>query len=163
MADRQSLIGKNSATGAAPSAPPQAAPPPYAPPSSGYGAGGGGYQSGPSGYAAHPGYQQQQQHTTVIVTRQQPVHVPVEVKPPNYIAMSVLTMLFCCFLFGLIALIMSFQSDSAWARGDRDEAHRLSMAARKWNVISIVGGVFFTAGWVITVIAVSVSVNSYSY
>lgn len=54
----------------------------------------------------------------------QPVEtrVFVDVKPSNYIVMSVITMLFFCFIFGLIALFMGLQVGrwgvvcSWWAR-----------------------------------------------
>ena len=41
----------------------------------------------------------------------QPVEtrVFVDVKPSNYIVMSVITMLFFCFIFGLIALFVGLQ------------------------------------------------------
>jgi len=47
----------------------------------------------------------------IQVVQGQPVqsHVLVELKPPNYVVMSVITMLFFCFIFGLIALLLSLQ------------------------------------------------------
>ena len=40
----------------------------------------------------------------------------VEVKPSNYIVMSVITMLFFCFIFGLIALFVGMQV-GGWVGG----------------------------------------------
>ena len=97
--------------------------------SGGYGTAGGGYQ--PAGYAT-PGYQQH--NTTVIVTRQQPVHtVAMEIKPPNYMVMSVLSMLFCCFLFGLIALIMSVQVSTVCS----SKTGRLLLAACLVDIVGL--------------------------
>ena len=36
-------------------------------------------------------------------------HVYIDSKPENYLVLSVLTMFFCCFICGLIALIYSLQ------------------------------------------------------
>ena len=74
---------------------PQQAPPGY---SAGSPAQGGGYQG------------TQQANTTIYIQPQQQARtVVVEVKPPNYIVPSVLTMLFCCWIFGLIGLIVGLQ------------------------------------------------------
>ena len=64
----------------------------------------------PSGYGtAGGGYQQPQQNTTVIVSQPVRTVTTLEVQPPNYLVMSILTMLFCSFWCGLVALIMSLQ------------------------------------------------------
>ena len=50
-------------------------------------------------------------HMHMQVVQGQPIRsqVFVELKPPNYVIMSVITMLFFCFIFGLIALLLSLQ------------------------------------------------------
>lgn len=48
-------------------------------------------------------------HTTIAQPRPAVVQTNIHVKPPNYVVMSVITMLFCCFLFGLIGLVVGLQ------------------------------------------------------
>lgn len=59
-----------------------------------------------------PGYGYGGQHgNTVIVTQARPVEsrVFVEIKPPNYVVLSIITLLFFCWIFGLIGLIVGLQ------------------------------------------------------
>lgn len=89
-----------------------------------------------------PAFQMQQSHIAVVSS--QPVHAPVhyvQVKPPNHIILSVITMIFFCWVFGLIALLFAIQVDSAWNSGDRQRAQQRSGAARGWSMAGIVFGV----------------------
>ena len=47
----------------------------------------------------------------MIVTQARPVEsrVFVEIKPPNYVVLSIITLLFFCWIFGLIGLIVGLQ------------------------------------------------------
>ncbi|CAI8036019.1 hypothetical protein GBAR_LOCUS20207 [Geodia barretti] len=139
-ADKQPLIGGE-----------PSAPPPYAPPKNPHGypppvAGGAaypppqapppayGHPQTPAGYGATP-------HITVvqaapIVTRR----TVIEPKPPNHILLSLIVFLMFCWVFGLIALIMGMQVDSAWAAGDGNRARRLSASARGWNLAGMIFG-----------------------
>lgn len=88
----------------APQAPP-AYSTPYTPPPQG------GYQAPPPP-AAHTS------NTTVLI---QPAHqthrVVVDIKPPNYVVLSVITMIFFCWIFGLIALLSGMQVRTVPTRG----------------------------------------------
>ena len=91
----------------------------------------------------------------------------IEKKPDNYIFLSVFTLLCCCWLFGLIALIyalqvssscslvravledtphcpplppLSLQVDSAYSNGDRAGASSASRSAKTWNIVGIIWG-----------------------
>lgn len=74
---------------------------------------------GAAGYGAPPpqaaapsyGYGGAHHHTNVIVTQARPIEnrVFVEIKPSNYVVLSIITMLFFCWIFGLIGLIVGMQ------------------------------------------------------
>lgn len=56
--------------------------------------------------------QQQQSNVTVIVNQARPVErrvVAVDYKPPNYVTLSIITMLCFCWILGLIGLILALQ------------------------------------------------------
>ena len=82
-------------------------------------------------------------------------------KPNNYLGLSIFTLLCCCWLFGIIALIYALQVctyitrsclvcssldtlpaqvDSAYASGDVVSATSASRSSRKWNIAGIVFG-----------------------
>jgi hypothetical protein len=54
--------------------------------------------------------------------------------PHNYIVESVLVMLCCCQLFGIIALVHGIQVSSHYQRGDYDKALQASETAKKWCI-----------------------------
>ena len=110
--------------------PPGYAPPPqqgYAPPTQ-------------QGYAppSQPGYTPAygaatQQNTTVFVQPSQHRTVVMEIKPPNYIVLSVITMLFFCWIFGLIGLVVGSQVGVArWGHGQV-----LPCVAETWELAGI--------------------------
>ena len=65
---------------------------------------------------------------------------PIE-RPNNYLIWSVITALFCSLLFGLIAVIYSLRSSSAYEAGDYELALRASRTARALNIIGLVVGI----------------------
>lgn len=151
MSDKQPLMGGS----AAPPPPynPHQAPPyptggsdamPQPPPAypSGY------PQSAPYGATTHTS------NVTVVQARPVATRLVFEVKPPNYIALSIIVFLCFCWIFGLIGFIMGLQVDSAWASGNRDQARRLSAMARGWNIAGFIGGT------VVYLIAVASAVSS---
>ena len=109
----------------------------------------------------------------------------IQRKPDNYIVLSVLTLLCCCWLFGLVALMYGMQVftiscslgeykicccvqvDSAYTRGNVAAAQTASRAAKTWNIVGIaVGcvsiGVAIFATLIPTVVIGSDSSSDYS-
>ena len=70
----------------------------------------GGYGAPPPPQPAGPGYGGAT-YNNVIVTQARPIEsrVFVEIKPSNYIVLSIITLLFFCWIFGLIGLIVGMQ------------------------------------------------------
>lgn len=68
----------------------------------------------PSPQAPYGGTQQSNTTTTVIMQQPVPIsHHVLEIKPPNYLILSIITMLFFCWIFGLVALIVGSQVRNA--------------------------------------------------
>jgi len=73
-----------------------------------------------SGYAPPTVAQPYQQATNTTVVLQPARHTQtifLDVKPPNYVVLSVITMIFFCWIFGLIALLVGLQVRWAWQWG----------------------------------------------
>lgn len=62
-------------------------------------------------------------------------------KPDNYLVWAILTTLFCCLPFGIVAIVKSSKVDSLWYAGYYNEALQASNEAKKWSIISAVVGV----------------------
>ncbi len=72
---------------------------------------------------------------------QQPVApAPEEAMPPTYLAWSIVAMLVCCLIPGIVALIYSTKVSSRWTAGDYEGARRASSAAQMWIIVTVVCG-----------------------
>lgn len=59
-------------------------------------------------------------------------------KPPqNYLALSIISTLFCCQIFGIIAIIYAAQVNSKYIAGDYFGAQSASNNAKIWSFLSI--------------------------
>ena len=72
-------------------------------------------------------------------------------KPPDYIIFSIVVLLCCNLLFGIIALIFSLQSDSSYKAGRLEDARKQGETAKRINI----------AGVVITIIIVVIVIILY--
>ncbi|XP_063100228.1 proline rich transmembrane protein 1B isoform X2 [Cavia porcellus] len=83
-----------------------------------------------------------------------PVVAPGEHRPPpkDYMTESVLVMLFCCLLSGLLAVVYSHETRAALARGDLAQAEEASRKARLLVLVSLLFGVFVSTSWVLYVV-----------
>lgn len=61
--------------------------------------------------------------------------------PPTFMLWSILSTIVCCFIPGIVAIIMSAQVSSKYFSGDEEGAIRASHNAEKWIIASIVFGV----------------------
>ena len=64
---------------------------------------------------------------------------PSGMKPDAYLVQSILVALFCCQTLGIVAIVFSVMSGSAWNRGDVAGANDHAANARKfvkWSLIS---------------------------
>jgi hypothetical protein len=63
---------------------------------------------------------------------------PVLGSVPNYLAPAILSTLFCCLPFGIVAIIYAAQVDSKVAAGDYAGALDSSNRAKTWSIASAV-------------------------
>ncbi|MDE5796276.1 MAG: CD225/dispanin family protein, partial [Muribaculaceae bacterium] len=75
-----------------------------------------------------------QQHTP-----QSPQDVPP--MPSTYLLWSVLALVLCCMIPGIVAVIFSAQVSSRYYRGDIEGSRRASRMAEIWIIVSFVLGV----------------------
>ena len=61
--------------------------------------------------------------------------------PPSYLLWSVLSLVLCCLIPAVVALIYSLQVSSKFYAGDIAGAHRASERAQIWIIVSVVLGV----------------------
>ena len=75
---------------------------------------------------------------------QQPVQQqPVGVKPKNYLAISIIATILCCWPLGIPAIVYAAKVDGLWNGGDYTGAAEASRKAKAWTIASAVtGGVF---------------------
>lgn len=129
----------------------QGAPPQY--PQGGYPAG-----SYPQGqpYGGYPPTSYGQQSTVIV---SQPggyiAGAGIVAAPPNHMALSILTCLFCFWPLGLVAIIKSNEVDSAVRRGDLAAASEASQSARRFSMWSIGCGI---AAYILVVVIVVIQV-----
>jgi hypothetical protein len=57
--------------------------------------------------------------------------------PQNYLVWAILSTALCCLPFGVISIIYATQVDSAYRRGDYEEAEKNSKNAKGWMLASV--------------------------
>ncbi len=59
-------------------------------------------------------------------------------KPPqNYLALSIISTLFCCQIFGVIAIVYACQVNTKYIAGDFHGAQSASNNAKIWSLLSV--------------------------
>lgn len=61
------------------------------------------------------------------------VQRPAFPKPDDFLPWAILSTLFCCLPFGIVAIIRSTQVNNYWTQGKYDEAATAAADARKWT------------------------------
>lgn len=59
-------------------------------------------------------------------------------KPSTHLVWAILTTLFCCLPFGIVAIVKAAQVDTLWFSGRPVEAMEASQSAKMWSIISAV-------------------------
>lgn len=70
-------------------------------------------------------------------------------RPDTNLVWAILTTIFCCLPFGIVALIYAAGVDTAYASGNYEEALYKSKQAAKWSIWSAVAAAI---GWTLYVI-----------
>lgn len=82
---------------------------------------------------------------------------PRRVKPDSWLVLSILSVIFCCQPFSIVAIIYAARVDSLWASGYYDEAEAAAKNAKTWTIVSAIVAVVF---WIIYGILVAIGVAS---
>jgi NADH:ubiquinone oxidoreductase subunit 3 (subunit A) len=77
---------------------------------------------------------------------------------PNHLVWSILSTLFCCIPFGIVAIVFSAQVDTKLKQKDYEGAKRASSSAKTWNWVSFLTGILTYV--IFIVIAIVGLVNS---
>ena len=77
------------------------------------------------------------QVTVQPVQMGRPLVMIAEPKPESYLVMSIVVLACCNLIFGLIALLVSLQSDKAYQEGDIEGAREKGKCAFRLNVAGI--------------------------
>ena len=80
---------------------------------------------------------------------------------PNYLVWSILTTLFCCLPFGIVAIIYAAQVNTKLAVGDVPGAMEASKNAKTWCWVSFGIGLAVGVIYLIVMIAGGVTMSSY--
>lgn len=70
-----------------------------------------------------------------------------DLPPPNHLAVAILTTLFCCLPFGVVAIVKASQVNSLWQAGQHDAARQASDEAKKWAWVSFFVALGFAVLW----------------
>lgn len=69
--------------------------------------------------------------------------------PPNGLVGAILTVIFCCLPFGIVAIVKAAQVNSLWAAGQYQAAQDAADASRKWTTAGVITGLIGTVIYVI--------------
>lgn len=73
---------------------------------------------------------------------------PPQIKPNNYMVLAVLTTIFCCLPFGILAIIYASKVNTLWAAGEYDAAYYNAGKAKLWSIVAAAVGAIFIIIWV---------------
>jgi hypothetical protein len=77
--------------------------------------------------------------------------------PPNYLVQAILTTIFCCMPFGIVAIVYAAQVGSKAAAGDGAGALDSSNKARTWCWAAFLCGIIPIATWFIFVVIMGIA------
>jgi hypothetical protein len=80
--------------------------------------------------------------------------------PDNYLALAILSTLFCCLPLGIVSIVYSAKVNNLWVMGHYDEARRTARKAKKWALASIFALVAFVVLYVLLVVVLGVCAYS---
>lgn len=82
---------------------------------------------------------------------------------PNYLVPAILTTLFCCWPFGIAAIVYAAQVNGKNGAGDVEGAMAASQKAKFWSWMSFGFGLAILVFYIIFIISMGASANSGYY
>lgn len=71
---------------------------------------------------------------------------------PNYLVPAILTTLFCCLPFGIVAIVYAAQVNSKLEAGDYNGALQASANAKRWSWISFATGLVIAILYILFIV-----------
>lgn len=85
-------------------------------------------------------------------------------KPNSNLIWAILTTLFCCLPFGIVAIVKAAQVDSHWYAGRYQAAYETSKSAGNWALAAALTSLLFIIIYIVVVVIIaSTAANSYYY
>ena len=88
-------------------------------------------------YQQNYGQAQYQQH---YAQAQQPGAQGFQPKPDNYLVWAILTTICCCWPLGIVAIVYAAKVNNLYMTGQYQAAQEASANAKKWSIITAIGG-----------------------
>lgn len=88
---------------------------------------------------------------------------PPVVPPGNNLVWAILTTVFCCLPFGIVAIIYASKVDGLWASGNYAGAYESSRKAKNWSIIAAACGALGILIYVILVCAGLATLGTQNY
>lgn len=79
-------------------------------------------------------------------TGQDPAH---PLPPPNYLPWAILATIFCCQIFGIVAIVMAVGVNSEYRQGNYERAAKLSRQAGTWTLVTFITGLVYILFYVV--------------
>lgn len=70
-------------------------------------------------------------------------------RPPNYLAIAIITTIICCLPAGVVSIVYSTKVNSEYDAGNYEAAERASKNAKTWAIVSAVAAVVFGVIYVV--------------
>lgn len=67
--------------------------------------------------------------------------------PKNHMVMAVLSTIFCCLPFGIVAIVKAAQVNSFYMNGFYERAQISANDAQKWTIVSVITGLLSWGCW----------------
>lgn len=68
------------------------------------------------------------------------MNMPPQIKPNNNLVFAILTTIFCCLPFGIVAIVYAAKVDGLWQAGNYPAAYDAASKAKNWSLISAAVG-----------------------
>lgn len=78
-------------------------------------------------------------------------------KPDNWLVWSILSTLFCCLPFGVVAIVYSAQVDSQWYRGEHERAINSARKAKNFTIASVICSIVV---WIVYFILLAIGMTA---
>lgn len=84
--------------------------------------------------------------------------MPPASKPNNYLALAILSTIFCCLPFGIVSIVFASKVDSQWNAGDYNGAMESARKAKTWFWLAFGIGLVVDIIWLIYYLVIGAAI-----